>query len=270
VSNTYQNKRYRTQPEPQLAGVVVPEQVIVSMAEIAESAKEGLLALAVGAGLQVMAAMFDEDVTGLCGPDGKHNRGCAWYRYGTQGRVGDPGRAALGPAAPGHRAAPGGLRAGPAADPRRRYRPGRRDHRAHLGLGAIPDLFSGKAGYPGTNLQIAATLGGRVAAIGPNPVHGARHDAHAFEASGPKAPRARPRPPPTWVTWAWRASLSCRTGLRPAGTCTRPSRIQPGTQRHPRRSRTRRGLSEKAAATGRRSANKLRCSPPPPGCIVLS
>ena len=51
---------------------------------------------------------------------------------------------------------------------------------------AIPDLFSGKAGYPGMNLQIAATLGGRVAAIGPYPVHGARHDAHAFAASGLK------------------------------------------------------------------------------------
>ena len=37
------------------------------------------------------------------------------------------------------------------------------------------------------NLQIAATLGGRVAAIGPVPVHGARHDAHAFQASGLKA-----------------------------------------------------------------------------------
>ena len=52
---------------------------------------------------------------------------------------------------------------------------------------AIPDLFSGKAGYPGMNLQIAADLGGRVAAIGPVPVHGARHDAPAFDASGPKA-----------------------------------------------------------------------------------
>jgi len=36
------------------------------------------------------------------------------------------------------------------------------------------------------NLQVAATLSGRVAAIGPVPVHGARHDAHAFEASGLK------------------------------------------------------------------------------------
>ena len=43
------------------------------MAEIAGAAKEGLLALAVGTGLQVMAAMFDEDAARLCGPDGKHN-----------------------------------------------------------------------------------------------------------------------------------------------------------------------------------------------------
>ncbi len=48
----------------------------------------------------------------------------------------------------------------------------------------IPDLYSAKAGYPGMNLQIAATLSGRLAAVGPFPVHGARHDAHAFAASG--------------------------------------------------------------------------------------
>jgi len=51
---------------------------------------------------------------------------------------------------------------------------------------AIPDLFSGKAGYAGMNVQIAANLNGDVAAIGPVPVHGARHDACAFEASGLK------------------------------------------------------------------------------------
>ena len=51
---------------------------------------------------------------------------------------------------------------------------------------ATPDLFPGKAGYPGMNLQIAATPGGRVAATGAVPVHGARHDAHAFQASGLK------------------------------------------------------------------------------------
>jgi hypothetical protein len=30
------------------------------------------------------------------------------------------------------------------------------------------------------NLQIAATLDGRLAAVGPIPVHGARHDAYAL------------------------------------------------------------------------------------------
>lgn len=52
---------------------------------------------------------------------------------------------------------------------------------------AIPDLFSGKVKFAGMNLQIAANLNGDVAAIGPVPVHGARHDAYAFEASGLKA-----------------------------------------------------------------------------------
>lgn len=51
---------------------------------------------------------------------------------------------------------------------------------------AIPDLYSGKARYTGMNVQIACDLQGRVAAIGPVPLHGARHDAYAFEASGLK------------------------------------------------------------------------------------
>ena len=48
----------------------------------------------------------------------------------------------------------------------------------------IPDLYSTKAGYPGMNLQIAATLDGQLTAVGLIPVHGARHDAHAFADSG--------------------------------------------------------------------------------------
>jgi putative transposase len=83
VSNTYQKKSRRAQPGPMPVEAAVPGQVIVSMGEIAESAKEGLLALAVGTGLQVMAAMFDEDVAALCGPDGKHNPERAGYRHGT-------------------------------------------------------------------------------------------------------------------------------------------------------------------------------------------
>jgi putative transposase len=62
----------------------VPEQVVVSMAEIAGSAREGLLALAVGTGLQVMAAIFDEDAAALCGPEGRHNPDRAGYRHGSE------------------------------------------------------------------------------------------------------------------------------------------------------------------------------------------
>jgi len=83
VSNTYQKNSRRAEPDPLPGEVAVPGQVMVSMAEIAESAKEGLLALAVGTGLQVMASMFDEDAARLCGPDGKHNRDRAGYRHGT-------------------------------------------------------------------------------------------------------------------------------------------------------------------------------------------
>ena len=43
------------------------------MTEIAENMSEGLLALAVGAGLQVMAALMEADVTALAGPKGRHD-----------------------------------------------------------------------------------------------------------------------------------------------------------------------------------------------------
>ena len=83
MSNTYQKRTRHAQRDGLPGEIAVPEQVIVSMAEIAESAKEGLLALAVGTGLQVMAAMFSEDAERLCGPDGRHNPGRAGYRHGT-------------------------------------------------------------------------------------------------------------------------------------------------------------------------------------------
>jgi transposase-like protein len=84
VSNTYQKPGRRAGPDRLPGEITVPEQVVVSMAEIAESAKEGLLALAVGTGMQVMAAMFAEDAERLCGPDGKHNPGRTGYRHGSE------------------------------------------------------------------------------------------------------------------------------------------------------------------------------------------
>jgi len=58
--------------------------VSVAMNEIAAEVSEGLLALAVGAGLQVMQAMFSEDVSVLCGPKGRHDPDRKGYRHGTE------------------------------------------------------------------------------------------------------------------------------------------------------------------------------------------
>jgi putative transposase len=62
----------------------LPERVSVAMAEIAENMQEGLLALAVGAGLQVMAALMEADVSALAGPKGKHDAGRTAVRHGRE------------------------------------------------------------------------------------------------------------------------------------------------------------------------------------------
>jgi putative transposase len=62
----------------------VPERVSVAMAEIVENMGEGLLALAVGAGLQVMAALMDADVTALAGPKGRHDGARTAVRHGRE------------------------------------------------------------------------------------------------------------------------------------------------------------------------------------------
>jgi transposase-like protein len=60
----------------------VPETVSVALAELAGEVREGLLALAVGAGLQVMAAIMEEDVTARCGPKGRHDPQRVATRHG--------------------------------------------------------------------------------------------------------------------------------------------------------------------------------------------
>ena len=72
------------------------------MDEIAADMREGLLALAVGAGLQVMAQLMEADVTAACGPRGKHDPDRTATRHGTERGLGHPGR----PAGAGH-AGPG-------------------------------------------------------------------------------------------------------------------------------------------------------------------
>jgi putative transposase len=50
------------------ARLELPEQVTLAVAELAGAAREGLLALAVGTGLQVLEAMLAADVARLVGP----------------------------------------------------------------------------------------------------------------------------------------------------------------------------------------------------------
>src|SRR6266540_2341978 len=76
-------KQYQTtSAEASTLGLPIPEEVSVALAEIAESAKEGLLALAVGAGLQVLGTLMEESVVALAGPKGKHNPDRTAVRHG--------------------------------------------------------------------------------------------------------------------------------------------------------------------------------------------
>jgi putative transposase len=76
-------KKYQTS-ELDARALAVPQQVSIAMEEIAADMREGLLALAVGAGLQVMAALMEADVTAVCGPKGKHNPDRTATRHGTE------------------------------------------------------------------------------------------------------------------------------------------------------------------------------------------
>ena len=67
---------------PDAQGLSVPEYATVAMAEIAGDMREGLLALAVGAGLKVMGALMDADVTTLAGVKGKHDSDRVAVRHG--------------------------------------------------------------------------------------------------------------------------------------------------------------------------------------------
>jgi len=76
-------KKYQTYG-PETSALAVPEQVSIAMEEIAADMREGLLALAVGAGVQVMAQLMEADVTAACGPRGKHDPDRTATRHGTE------------------------------------------------------------------------------------------------------------------------------------------------------------------------------------------
>lgn len=70
-------------PGLQLApGVSLPEQVTVVLQEVALNARAGLLAFAVGVGLEVFHSLLEENVSELVGRKGQHQAERAAYRHG--------------------------------------------------------------------------------------------------------------------------------------------------------------------------------------------
>src|SRR3954454_14560711 len=76
VGKKYQNDKRDT------SAPAVPEQVSVALGELVGEVHEGLLALAVGTGLQVLTAMMEADVTAACGPKGRHDPARIATRHG--------------------------------------------------------------------------------------------------------------------------------------------------------------------------------------------
>lgn len=56
----------------------------LALADITNVAREGLLAMSVATGLAVMQAMFDDDITAIAGPKGKHNPDRTAVRHGSE------------------------------------------------------------------------------------------------------------------------------------------------------------------------------------------
>src|SRR3954454_7305869 len=101
-------KNYQTAAAAAATGIAMPESVTVAMGELTGALKEGLVALAVGAGLQVMQVVMEESVTELAGPRARHAATRVAGRHGHEdGSVTLGGRRVLPVRRPRVRAADG-------------------------------------------------------------------------------------------------------------------------------------------------------------------
>jgi putative transposase len=82
-----------TVPRPSLihvahteAPIALPERVTIGLAALTETAREGLMALSVGLGLAVLSEIFEEELTQVVGPRGKHSPQRQAYRHGQERR----------------------------------------------------------------------------------------------------------------------------------------------------------------------------------------
>jgi transposase-like protein len=62
----------------------LPGEVQLALTDVASVAREGLLAMSVAAGMAVMQAMFDAEVTAACGPKGRHDPDRVATRHGSE------------------------------------------------------------------------------------------------------------------------------------------------------------------------------------------
>jgi hypothetical protein len=65
-------KNYQTKTT---AAMIVPDSVAIAMTDLAQELREGLLALAVGTGLQVMDVPLRRERHSPCGPEGPSRPG---------------------------------------------------------------------------------------------------------------------------------------------------------------------------------------------------
>jgi transposase-like protein len=64
--------------------VELPVEIKLALADIGAVAREGLLAMSVAAGMAVMRAMFDAELTAVCGPKGRHDADRTAVRHGRE------------------------------------------------------------------------------------------------------------------------------------------------------------------------------------------
>jgi putative transposase len=62
----------------------LPGEVQLALADVALAARERAVAISVAAGLAVMRAMFEAEITAACGPKGRHDSDRAATRHGTE------------------------------------------------------------------------------------------------------------------------------------------------------------------------------------------
>jgi putative transposase len=66
----------------ELGVIDLPAEVRLALVDLAGAARDGLLAMSVAAGMAVMQAMFDAEITAACGPKGQHDPDRVAVRHG--------------------------------------------------------------------------------------------------------------------------------------------------------------------------------------------